>query len=85
MVIVFGPIVKPLTVTGLPLVADEPFTVTVALASLTVGVTAILVVPLLTLAVYPVVPLTKVGERVPGLIAKLDNVASLDNRVTVIV
>ena len=50
-VIVFGPTAKGMALYAVPLVTAFPFTVTVALASEVVGVTVILVVALLTLAV----------------------------------
>ena len=63
-----------------------PFTVTVAFTSDVVGVTAIEVVPLGTLAEYEVVPDANTGDKFPELIVRSESVASeLAARVTVMV
>jgi uncharacterized membrane protein (DUF106 family) len=50
-VITFDPTLKAIAPEAVPDVTVEPFTVTVAVASVVVGVTVILVAALLTLAV----------------------------------
>ena len=84
--IVFEPTLKAIEPEALPLVIEVPFTVTVAVASDTVGVTVIELVALDTEAVYDVVPDAKVGLNVPELKARLARFALvLAARVTVTV
>jgi hypothetical protein len=65
--IVFVPTLNIIEPDAVPLVTVEPFTVMLALASLFVGVTVILLVALLTLAVYDVFADVNVGLNVPEL------------------
>jgi hypothetical protein len=86
-VIVFVPTFRLILPEALPLETVVPFTLTVAFASVTVGVTVIELVAFDTEAVYVVVPLAKTGLSVPLDSARLLSVATLDGaaRVTVVV
>ena len=71
---------------ALPLATVVPFTLTVALVSVTVGVTVIELVAFDTEEVYVVVPPAKTGLSVPLDNARLLSVATADAaRVTVVV
>ena len=71
---------------ALPLATVVPFTLTVALVSVTVGLTVIELVAFDTEAVYVVVPPAKTGLSVPLDNARLLKVATPDAaRVTVVV
>ncbi len=86
VVIVFVPTVNAIAPDATPDVTVVPLTLTVAVASVVVGVTVIDDVAFGTLAVYAVVPLANVGDRVPVESASADSVAVLDAaRVTVTV
>ena len=83
VVMVLLPTARAIEPDAEPLVTVLPFTVTVAVASLVVGVTVMLAVALGTLAVYAIVPLAKAGLKVPELSVRLLSVASVDNGVRV--
>jgi len=76
---VFAPTVKLIAPEALPLVTAVPLTVIVALISDLVGVTVMLVVALLTTAVYDVVEPTTAVFNVPTLNVKADKSAFNDN------
>jgi hypothetical protein len=80
------PTLKLIALLALPEVTVVPFTFTVAVLSLTVGVTVIDATVFATEAVYEVVALANVGDRVPLESPKLDKSAFADAaRVTVTV
>jgi hypothetical protein len=69
-----------------PLESATPFTVNVAVGSIVVGFTVTEDIVLLTLAVYPVVPLAKTGLKLPPLKMRPDRFALEDGaRITVTV
>ncbi len=71
VVMVFGPTARFIGADAEPLATVAPLTMTVAVASLTVGVTVMLVVAFGTDAVQLNVPGEKDGVNVPLLIARL--------------
>jgi hypothetical protein len=69
-----------------PLASAVPFMVKVAVGSLVSGCNVTEVMALLTLAVYPVVPLAKAGLKLPLLTIRLDRCSFDDGAlITVIV
>ena len=86
MVIILLPTLSAIGPDAVPLATIVPFTVTVAAASVVVGVKVILFVVLVTEAVYTLVADVKVGLSVPELIVSFANVATVfANLVTVMV
>ena len=79
VVTVFAPTLKVIAPEALPLVTAVPLTVTVAVASLTVGVKVMDETAFGTDAVYVFVAATNTGFNVPVLIAKAERLAFDDS------
>jgi len=78
VVMVLSPTAKAMLPEALPLATIVPFTVTVALRSVAVGLRVMDAIALLTEAVYAVVPDAKAGVNVPLLKASAESSATAE-------
>ena len=84
--IVFAPTFREIAPEAEPEATAVPFTLTLAVESVTVGVTLTDAVEFPTETVYEVVPEENVGDKVPVEVVKAESVATAElARVTVIV
>lgn len=83
MVITFIPGFMLTGADAVPDATGVPFTVTVAVGSVVVGVTVVDITVAGTAALYLVVPAANAGDKLPAPILNPERVATVDTRVTV--